>query len=75
MELIRFQRGELNMMNAVSPEIFDQLQARMPAAVRDLGPSLESEMMWFNQSPKAPFRLTRSCGSSRGNSAAPSPPR
>ena len=55
MELIRFQRGELSIMNAVSPEIFDQLQQRMPAAVRDLGPSLESEMMWFNQSPKAPL--------------------
>jgi len=55
MELIRFQRGELNIINAVSPEIFDQLQARMPTAVRDLGPSLESEMMWFNQSPKAPL--------------------
>ena len=55
MELIRFQRNELNIINAVSPEIFDQLQARMPTAVRDLGPSLESEMMWFNQSPKAPL--------------------
>jgi len=55
MELIRFQRGELNLMSTVSPEIFDQLQARTPAAVRDLGPSLESEMMWFNQSPKSPL--------------------
>jgi peptide/nickel transport system substrate-binding protein len=55
MELIRFQRGEIALMSAVSPEIFDQLQARMPGAVRDLGPSLESEMMWFNQSPKAPI--------------------
>jgi len=55
MELIRFQRGELNIINAVSPEVFDQLQAHMPTAVRDLGPSLESEMMWFNQSPKAPL--------------------
>jgi peptide/nickel transport system substrate-binding protein len=55
MELIRFQRGDLTLMSAVSPEIFDQLQTRMPAAVRDLGPSLESEMMWFNQSPTAPL--------------------
>jgi peptide/nickel transport system substrate-binding protein len=55
MEAIRFQRGELDLINVVSPEIFDQLQAHMPAAVRDLGPSLESEMMWFNQSPKAPI--------------------
>jgi peptide/nickel transport system substrate-binding protein len=55
MEAIRFQRGELDLMTSVSPEIFDQLQSRMPAAVRDLGPSLESEMMWFNQSAKAPL--------------------
>ena len=27
----------------------------MPASARDLGPSLESEMMWFNQSAKAPL--------------------
>jgi peptide/nickel transport system substrate-binding protein len=55
MELIRFQRGELHVMTAVSPEIFDQLRTRMPEAVRDLGPTLESEMMWFNQAPKAPI--------------------
>jgi len=55
MELVRFQRGELSLMSTVSPEVFDQLQARMPAAVRDLGPSLESEMMWLNQSPKGPI--------------------
>jgi peptide/nickel transport system substrate-binding protein len=54
-ELIRFQRGELNVINSVSPEVFAELQTRTPAAVRDLGPSLESEMMWFNQSPKAPL--------------------
>jgi peptide/nickel transport system substrate-binding protein len=53
MELIRFQRGELDLMTTVSPETFDQLQARNAALVRDLGPSLESEMLWFNQSPKA----------------------
>ncbi len=55
MELIRFERGELDLISSVSPETFDRLQARMPAAVRDLGPSLESEMLWFNQSPKAPI--------------------
>jgi peptide/nickel transport system substrate-binding protein len=54
MEAMRFQRGELDLMTSVSPEIYDQLQMRMPAAVRDLGPSLESEMLWFNQSPKGP---------------------
>jgi peptide/nickel transport system substrate-binding protein len=55
LEAIRFQRGELDLMTTVAPEIFDQLQARMPSAARDLGPSLESEMVWFNQVAKAPI--------------------
>jgi len=54
-EALRFQRGELDLITAVSPELFGQLQARMPDAVHDLGPSLESEMMWFNQSSNAPI--------------------
>jgi peptide/nickel transport system substrate-binding protein len=55
LELLRFQRGELDLMTVVSPDVFDRFQQRMPGAVRDLGPSLESEMMWFNQSPAAPI--------------------
>ena len=54
-ELLRFERGELDLMTTVSPEAFDRLQARTPSAVRDLGPSLEAEMMWFNQVPGAPI--------------------
>jgi transcription-repair coupling factor (superfamily II helicase) len=49
-EAVRELRGELDLMTAVSPDVFEQLNARTPAAVRDLGPSLESEMLWFNQS-------------------------
>jgi len=55
METIRFQRGDLDLIGAVSPETFDQLQKAMPAAARDLGASLESEMLWFNQAPRAPI--------------------
>src|ERR1051325_1195819 len=54
MEAMRFSRGELDLMTTVSPETFEQLHARLPNAVRDLGPSLESEMFWFNQAPKGP---------------------
>jgi peptide/nickel transport system substrate-binding protein len=55
MEAMRFQRGELDLMTTVSPDIFDPLHARMPSATLDLGPSLESEMLWFNQAAKAPI--------------------
>lgn len=55
MEIVRFQKGDLDLMTTVSPENFDRLKEVAPNSVRDLGPSLESEMMWFNQSPKAPI--------------------
>src|SRR5262249_19849706 len=52
---IRFLRGELDLMASVSPGMFDQLKKKAPTAVRDLGPSLEPEMLWFNQAPRAPI--------------------
>lgn len=55
MELIRFKRGELDLINTVDPEVYEQLSRQPSAAVADAGASLESEMMWFNQSPAAPI--------------------
>jgi peptide/nickel transport system substrate-binding protein len=43
------------LLGSVSPDTFDQLQKKMPAAPRDLGTSLEAEMLWFNQAPRAPL--------------------
>jgi peptide/nickel transport system substrate-binding protein len=54
-EMVRFRRGELDLIDAMSPDAFEQLSRQMPDAVRDLGPSLESEMMWFNQVASAPI--------------------
>jgi peptide/nickel transport system substrate-binding protein len=55
MELIRFRRGEVDLINSVDPEVFEQLAHQTSATVSDAGASLESEMMWFNQSPAAPI--------------------
>jgi peptide/nickel transport system substrate-binding protein len=54
-ELARFTRGELHLINAIDPEMFSRLASQEPALVHDAGPSLESEMMWFNQNPQAPL--------------------
>jgi len=54
-ELARFTRGELQLINTIDPEMFTRLARQEPALVRDAGPSLESEMMWFNQNPMAPL--------------------
>jgi len=54
-ELVRFTRGELHLINTIDPEMFSRLAKQEPALVHDAGPSLESEMMWFNQNPNAPL--------------------
>ncbi len=54
-EELKFARGQYAMLDNVPPESFETLRKRLPAAVHDLGPSLNTEQMWFNQSEKAPL--------------------
>jgi peptide/nickel transport system substrate-binding protein len=55
LELLRFLRGEIHLINSLDPESFDRLAARHPEEARDAGRSLESEQMWFNQVARAPI--------------------
>jgi peptide/nickel transport system substrate-binding protein len=55
LELNRFGRGEIQLINAIDSVGFDQLQAQSPSVAVDSGPSLDSEEMWFNQVPHAPI--------------------
>ncbi|HLY16517.1 MAG TPA: ABC transporter substrate-binding protein [Bryobacteraceae bacterium] len=55
MEMVRFERGELHLINNVAADNFEKLAAGNPAAISDVGPSLESELLWFNQAPGAPL--------------------
>jgi peptide/nickel transport system substrate-binding protein len=52
-EVTRFSRGEIHLINSVDGEYYDRLQAESRSEVFDSGPSLDSEQMWFNQSPSA----------------------
>ena len=54
-ELLRFRRGEIHLINALDAEYFDRLQKETPAVVHDAGTGLDSEQMWFNQVPAAPL--------------------
>jgi len=54
-ELVRFRRGEVDLVNSLDPDAFEQLTLQAPTSVYDAGPSLESEMMWFNQVASAPL--------------------
>jgi peptide/nickel transport system substrate-binding protein len=50
-----FERGEYDLIDSLPPDYFELLKKRIPSSVRDLGPSLNTEQMWFNQSPQAPI--------------------
>ena len=54
-ELLRFKRGEIDLINSLDSEYFDKLAATSPQLVHDAGPSLDSEQMWFNEVAKAPL--------------------
>ncbi len=52
-ELTRFLRGELHFINKLDPESFDRVAKEKPAAARNLGASLDSDLLWFNQAPSS----------------------
>jgi peptide/nickel transport system substrate-binding protein len=54
-EALRYRRGEIHLINTVSPEIFQKLAEEDSASVRDAGTSTDSEQLWFNQVPAAPI--------------------
>ncbi len=54
-EELRFLRGQYAMLDHVPTEGFEALTRRMPGALHDLGASLNTEQMWFNQADRAPI--------------------
>jgi peptide/nickel transport system substrate-binding protein len=55
LELLRFRRGELDMVNKLDPEMYDRLASDMPHALVDAGPSLDWEVVFFNQVAGSPL--------------------
>jgi peptide/nickel transport system substrate-binding protein len=54
-EMLRFKRNEINLINALDSEYFDKLASTSQNVAHDAGPSLDSEQMWFNEVAKAPI--------------------
>ena len=54
-ELVRFRRGELQLINQLDPEQFERLQRESPGVAKTAGTGLDAEELWFNQSPAAPL--------------------
>jgi peptide/nickel transport system substrate-binding protein len=54
-ELLRFKRGEIDLINSLDSEYFDKLAGTSPQVVHDAGASLDTEQMWFNEVAKSPL--------------------
>jgi peptide/nickel transport system substrate-binding protein len=52
-EISLFQRGEYDVIEGLSPEYFDVMMHKAPQSVRDLGASLNTEQIWFNEASAA----------------------
>jgi peptide/nickel transport system substrate-binding protein len=54
-ELLRFRRGELDMVSKLDAEMYDRLGGESSTRVVDAGPSLDWEVIFFNQVSRAPI--------------------
>jgi peptide/nickel transport system substrate-binding protein len=54
-ELLRFRRGDIHLIDRMLPESYEEMRSDDPSAVRDLGPSVEGEQLWFNEVAKSPL--------------------
>jgi len=54
-ELVRFRRGELQLINRLDPEQFEKLKQENSLLARTAGTGLDAEEFWFNQVPTAPL--------------------
>lgn len=54
-EMLRFRRGELDLINVIDSDYFDRLAGSSPGLAHDAGASLDSDFMWFNQVATAPI--------------------
>jgi peptide/nickel transport system substrate-binding protein len=49
------QRGDADLIDRLPPDYYELLRQKAPGTVRDLGPSLNTEQIWFNQTPSSPL--------------------
>ena len=54
-ELLRFERGELQLINRLDAESYKRLEKDYGSSARDAGSGLDSDFLWFNQRPGAPI--------------------
>ena len=55
LELLRFRRGEIQLIDKLTPDLYERLASDAPGTAVDAGPTLDSEFLWFNQARRAPI--------------------
>lgn len=55
LEILRFSRGGLDLIHRLDPEDLERLGTADGWRILDMGPSLSSEQLWFNQVAAAPM--------------------
>lgn len=60
-EMLRFRRGQLDLINRIAPDLFERLAAELPASAVDAGPSFDWETVFFNEVEKAPLPEYKKC--------------
>jgi peptide/nickel transport system substrate-binding protein len=55
LELLRFRRGELQLIDSLTPDLYERLAKEGSGRVFDAGPTMDVEFLWFNMAPQAPL--------------------
>jgi peptide/nickel transport system substrate-binding protein len=54
-EMLRFLRGEIDLVDTVDAEYFNRAQSEQTGSAHDAGVSLDPEQLWFNQTANSPI--------------------
>ena len=54
-EILRFLRGEIDLVDTVDAEYFNRVQTEQAGSGFDAGVTLDPEQLWFNQTPTSPI--------------------
>jgi len=52
-EYLRFRKGEFQLLTNLDADLFERLKTERPEEALDLGPSLDTEQLWFNQAARS----------------------
>ena len=59
LEALALRRGEIDLISSIDSRTYDDLAGSLPGEAVDIGPSLNQEFLWFNQSRSAPVKDAR----------------